>query len=70
MSGRREENSSPLAGEDAARSAAGEGLGAAAILGGTGFRGPSPGRSLRSQPTSPARGEGKLGATLNAEQAS
>jgi very-short-patch-repair endonuclease len=59
MSGKREENPSPLAGEDAARSAAGEGRGGAVFRGGTGSRGPSPGRSLRSQPTSPARGEGK-----------
>jgi very-short-patch-repair endonuclease len=55
-------NPSPLAGEDAARSAAGEGLGGAVILSGVGSRGPSPGRSLRSRPTSPARGEGKGGA--------
>ncbi len=53
-------NPSPLAGEDAARSAAGEGLGGAVILGGVGCRGPSPVRSLRSRPTSPARGEGKI----------
>jgi very-short-patch-repair endonuclease len=52
---------SPPAGEDAARSAAGEGLGGAVILGGVGSRGPSPGRSLRSRPTSPARGEGRDG---------
>ena len=51
---------SPLAGEDAARSAAGEGLGGGVLRGEVGAsRGPSPGRSLRSQPTSPARGEGK-----------
>ncbi len=49
----------PLAGEDAARSAAGEGLGGEALLGRSGSHGPSPGRSLRSRPTSPARGEGK-----------
>jgi very-short-patch-repair endonuclease len=59
MSVEREENPSPLAGEDAARSAAGEGRGGAVILGGAGSRSPSPGRSLRSRPTSPARGEGK-----------
>ena len=45
---------SPLAGEGAKRtlrvSEAGEGVGA---------RNPSPGRSLRSRPPSPARGEGK-----------
>ncbi len=60
--GRTPKNPSPLAGEDAARSAAGEGLGGAVLRGGVGaFRGPSPGRSLRSRPTSPARGEGKNG---------
>jgi very-short-patch-repair endonuclease len=54
-------NPSPLAGEDAARSAAGEGSGGAVLRGGdAGSRGPSPGRSLHSQPASPARGEGKL----------
>jgi very-short-patch-repair endonuclease len=60
MSGRRTQNPSPLAGEDAARSAAGEGRGDAAVLKRPGSRGPSPGRSLRSQPASPARGEGKI----------
>jgi very-short-patch-repair endonuclease len=59
--GRAPNNPSPLAGEDAARSAAGEGLSGEVILGGVGSRGPSPGRSLRSRPTSPARGEGKGG---------
>lgn len=58
---RARKNPSPLAGEDAARSAAGEGLGGAVILGGVGSHGPSPGRSLRSRPTSPARGEGRGG---------
>ena len=52
-------NPSPLAGEVAARSAAGEGRGGAATLGRPGADGPSPGVSLRSPPTSPARGEGK-----------
>ena len=55
----RAENPSPLAGEDAARRAAGEGLGGAVILGGTGSRGPSPVRSLRSRTSSPVKGEGK-----------
>ncbi len=59
---------SPLAGEDAARSAAGEGLGGAALRGGVGAsRGPSPGRLLRSRPTSPARGEGKAGTFVGKE---
>jgi hypothetical protein len=44
MSVEREENPSPLAGEDAARSAAGEGRGGAVILNGAGSRSPSPGR--------------------------
>jgi very-short-patch-repair endonuclease len=57
---------SPLAGEDAARSAAGEGPGGRVLRGGdAGSRSPSPGRSLRSQPTSPARGEGKGGASVD-----
>jgi very-short-patch-repair endonuclease len=60
MSARRTQNPSPLAGEDAARSAAGEGRGGAAFLKRTGSPEPSPGRSLRSRPTSPARGEGKV----------
>ena len=59
MSARRPPNPSPLAGEDAARSAAGEGRGAAVLVSDAGSRGPSPGRSLRSRPSSPARGEGK-----------
>lgn len=59
MSGERTRIPSPLAGEDAARSAAGEGLGGMAGLKPAGSRGPSPGRSLRSRPTSPARGEGE-----------
>jgi very-short-patch-repair endonuclease len=59
---RAPKKTSPRAGEDAARSAAGEGLGGAVILSGVGSRWPSPGRSLRSRPTSPARGEGKDGA--------
>jgi len=50
---------SPLAGEDAARSAAGEGLGGEVVLGGAGSREPSPGRSLRSRPSSPVKGEGQ-----------
>jgi len=57
--GRAPKNPSPLAGEDAARSAAGEGLGGAVVLGGVGSHRPSPDRSLRSRSTSPARGEGK-----------
>ncbi len=57
--GRTSKKPSPLAGEDAARSAAGEGPGGEVVLGGVGSRVPSPGRSLRSRPTSPARGEGK-----------
>jgi very-short-patch-repair endonuclease len=57
---RTPKNPSPLAGEDAARSAAGEGRGDAVSLGGKGSRGPSPVRSLRSQTTSPAKGEGKI----------
>src|SRR5580698_6215861 len=59
MSAKRTQNPSPLAGEDAARSAAGEGRGGAAFLERPGSRGPSPGRSLRSRPTSPVKGEGK-----------
>ncbi len=61
---RAPKNPSPLAGEDAARSAAGEGLGGEVVLGDVGSLGPSPGRSLRSRPTSPARGEGKDGGSL------
>ena len=59
MSARREENPSPFTGEDAARSAAGEGSGGAALLTRAGSLVPSPGRSLRSRPTSPVKGEGK-----------
>jgi very-short-patch-repair endonuclease len=63
MSERRTpKNPSPLAGEDAARSAAGEGRGGAAVLKRAGSPGPSPGRSLRSRPTSPVKGEGEHGA--------
>ena len=66
MSARLTPNPSPLAGEDASRSEAGEGLGGADLRGGVGAsRGPSPGRSLRSQPSSPARGEGKDGAEMH-----
>jgi len=61
MSVRRAPNPSPLAGEDASRSEAGEGSG---ITVGAGILGPSPGRSLRSRPASPARGEGKDGAEM------
>src|SRR5579862_1933897 len=57
MSVKRAPNPSPLAGEDASRSEAGEGSG---IPVGAGILGPSPGRSLRSQPASPAGGEGKI----------
>ena len=65
MSAQRTPNPSPLAGEDASRSEAGEGLGGAVLRGGVdASRGPSPGRSLRSQPSSPARGEGKDGAEM------
>jgi very-short-patch-repair endonuclease len=53
-------NPSPLAGEDAARSAAGEGSGGGVSRGGSGSRGPSPGHSLRSRPSSPVKGEGKI----------
>jgi very-short-patch-repair endonuclease len=59
MNARRTQNPSPLAGEDAARSAAGEGRGGAAVLKRAGSPGPSPGRSLRSRPTSPVKGEGE-----------
>jgi very-short-patch-repair endonuclease len=59
MSEPRTRNPSPLAGEVAARSAAGEGPGGRALRGGRGSRGPSPGRSLRSRPSSPVKGEGK-----------
>ena len=43
----------------AALRAAGEGPGGAVDFGGAGSREPSPGHSLRSRPSSPARGEGK-----------
>jgi len=59
MSGWRTQNPSPLAGEVAARSAAGEGLGGRGLLDGDGSHRPSPGRSLRSRPSSPVKGEGK-----------
>jgi very-short-patch-repair endonuclease len=59
MSAKRTQHPSPLAGEDAARSAAGEGLGGAVFLKRAGSREPSPGRSLRSRPTSPVKGEGE-----------
>jgi very-short-patch-repair endonuclease len=59
MIARRTPNPSPLAGEDAARSAAGEGPGGRALRGGRGSHGPSPGSSLRSLPSSPVKGEGK-----------
>jgi very-short-patch-repair endonuclease len=61
MSARRTQSPSPLAGEVAARSAAGEGLRDAAVPRSVGSRGPSPGRSLRSRPSSPVKGEGKNG---------
>jgi very-short-patch-repair endonuclease len=59
----RTPNPSPLAGQVGARTrsarAPGEGPGDAVVLSGAGSRGPSPGRSLRSPPSSPARGEEK-----------
>ena len=65
----RTSNPSPLAGEVGARTrsvrATGEGPGGAAVLSGGGSREPSPGHSLRSRPSSPARGEGK--SSVNAE---
>ncbi len=62
MNVERAKTPSPLAGEDASRSEAGEGPGGAVFRGALGAsHGPSPGRSLRSRPTSPARGEGKSG---------
>jgi very-short-patch-repair endonuclease len=61
MSARRTLNPSPLAGEVAARSAAGEGSGGRVRLERSGSHGPSPGRSLRSRPTSPVKGEGESG---------
>ncbi len=57
MTARRIPIPSPLAGEDAARSAAGEGPGGDVTLGDCG---PSPGHSLRSRPSSPVKGEGKI----------
>jgi very-short-patch-repair endonuclease len=59
MNERRAPNPSPLAGEDAARSAAGEGPGGRALRGERGSHRPSPGNSLRSSPSSPVKGEGK-----------
>ena len=63
MSMTRTSNPSPPAGEVGARTrsvrAPGEGLGGAVDFGGVGSRGPSPGHSLRSRPSSPAGGEGK-----------
>ena len=54
---------SPFTGEAASRSEAGEGSGGAVFHGGVGAsRGPSPGRSLRSRPASPVKGEGRNGA--------
>ena len=61
----RTSNSSPLAGEVDARTrsvrASGAGPGGEVVLNGVGSRGSSPGHSLRSRPSSPARGEGKDG---------
>jgi very-short-patch-repair endonuclease len=56
MTAKRAQNPSPFTGEDAARSAAGEGP---RIPAGAGILEPSPGRSLRSRPTSPVKGEGE-----------
>ena len=60
---------SPLAGEGAARTrsvrAVGEGPSGAVAFSDVGSRGPSPGHSLRSRPSSPARGEGN--GSVNAE---
>ena len=65
MTPTRAPNPSPLAGEDDGRTrsvrASGEGPGGAVVLDVVGSRGPSPGHSLRSRPSSPARGEGKGG---------
>jgi very-short-patch-repair endonuclease len=65
----RTPNPSPLAGEVSARTrsvrAPGEGPGGAAVLSSVGSRGPSPGHSLRSRPSSPAGGEGR--SSVNAE---
>jgi very-short-patch-repair endonuclease len=53
---------SPFTGEDASRSEAGEGQGGAVLRSGAvSLHGPSPGRSLRSRPTSPLKGEGGNG---------
>lgn len=63
MNVERAKTPSPFTGEDASRSEAGEGLGRAVLRGGAAsLHGPSPGRSLRSRPTSPVKGEGKNGA--------
>jgi very-short-patch-repair endonuclease len=59
MTARRKEDPSPFTGEVAARSAAGEG---SRIPAPTGILEPSPGRSLRSRPTSPVKGEGESAA--------
>ena len=63
MTPTRAPNPSPLAGGDDARTrsvrASGEGSGGAVVLDVTGSRGPSPGHSLRSRPSSPVKGEGK-----------
>jgi very-short-patch-repair endonuclease len=62
MTSPRAPNPSPLAGEVDARTlsvrVSGEGPGGEVALNGVGSRGPSPGRSLRSRKSSPARGEG------------
>lgn len=64
-------NPSPVPGEGAERtrsvSEAGEGLGGAVRSGADGSYLPSPGRSLRARPPSPARGEGKRGTTVAPE---
>ena len=63
MTPTRTPNPSPLAGEGDARTrsvrASGEGSGGAVVLDAVASRGPSPGRSLRSRPSSPVKGEGK-----------
>jgi very-short-patch-repair endonuclease len=59
MTAARTQLPSPPAGEDAARSAAGEGLGGAVLREGRGSGGPSPAGSLRSPASSPVKGEGK-----------
>jgi very-short-patch-repair endonuclease len=62
MNVERAKTPSPFTGEDASRSEAGEGLGGAVLRGGAArLYGPSPGRSLRSRPTSPVKGEGERG---------